>query len=41
MDSIQINFTKVSVDYKPQNADGTLGGSVMAGYDVKQMKAGA
>jgi type VI secretion system secreted protein Hcp len=38
-DQISINFTKAECEYKEQQADGTLGGSVKAGYDIKAMKA--
>ena len=38
MDQIALNFSKISFDYKEQKGDGTLGGSVKAGYDLKQMK---
>jgi type VI secretion system secreted protein Hcp len=37
-DQISINFAKIEWDYKEQKADGTLGGSVKAGYDVKSNK---
>src|SRR6266446_3703664 len=33
-----LNFAKIEVEYKEQKADGTLGGSIKAGYDLKQMK---
>jgi type VI secretion system secreted protein Hcp len=39
MDQISLNFAKIEVEYKTQKADGSLGGSVKAGYDLKQMKA--
>jgi type VI secretion system secreted protein Hcp len=39
LDQISINFTKVEVQYKEQKADGTLGGAIKAGYDVKAQKA--
>jgi type VI secretion system secreted protein Hcp len=35
-DQISFNFAKIEVDYKPQNADGSLGGSIPAGYNLKQ-----
>jgi len=38
LDQISLNFTKAEVDYKEQKPDGTLGGSVKAGYDVKANK---
>jgi type VI secretion system secreted protein Hcp len=37
-DQCSINFGKIEVEYKEQKADGSLGGSVKAGYDVKQQK---
>ena len=39
VDQISFNFTKIEFEYKEQKADGTLGGAVKAGYDVKLMKA--
>jgi len=39
MDQISLNFAKVEVDYKEQKPDGSLGGSVKAGYNVKEQKA--
>jgi type VI secretion system secreted protein Hcp len=39
MDDIHFNYSKIEVEYKEQKADGTLGGSVKAGYDLKQQKA--
>lgn len=36
-DQISINFTKAECEYKEQKADGTLGGPIKAGYDVKKM----
>jgi type VI secretion system secreted protein Hcp len=38
MDQVSLNFAKIEVEYKEQKADGTLGGSIKAGYDLKQMK---
>jgi type VI secretion system secreted protein Hcp len=35
MDQISLNFSKISVEYKEQKSDGTLGGSVKAGWDLK------
>jgi type VI secretion system secreted protein Hcp len=37
-DQISLNFAKIEVEYKEQKADGTLGGAVKAGYDLKQNK---
>lgn len=38
-DQISINYAKIEYEYKEQKADGTLGGVVKAGYDLKQNKA--
>jgi type VI secretion system secreted protein Hcp len=38
IDSISLNFSKIEFEYKEQKADGTLGGAVKAGYDLKIMK---
>ena len=38
-DQISLNFAKIEKEYKEQKADGTLGGAVKAGYDVKSQKA--
>ena len=35
LESITFNFTKVKKEYSPQNPDGTLGGVITGGYDVK------
>ncbi|HLM98132.1 MAG TPA: type VI secretion system tube protein Hcp [Bryobacteraceae bacterium] len=37
-DQISLNFAKIEFEYKEQKADGTLGGSVKAGYDLKANK---
>jgi type VI secretion system secreted protein Hcp len=37
-DSVSLNFSKIRVEYKPQNPDGSLGSSIKAGWDVKQNK---
>lgn len=37
-DQFALNFSKIEFDYKEQKADGTLGGSVKTGYDVKANK---
>lgn len=37
-DQISLNFSKVEIEYKEQKPDGSLGGTVKAGYDVKQNK---
>ena len=35
-ESITLNFSKIEIEYKEQKADGTLGGAVKAGYDLKK-----
>ncbi len=35
-DQISLNFAKVEFEYKEQKVDGTLGGAIKAGYDVKK-----
>jgi type VI secretion system secreted protein Hcp len=37
-ESISINFSKIEMEYKEQQPDGSLGGPVKAGYDLKAMK---
>ncbi|WP_294541191.1 type VI secretion system tube protein Hcp [uncultured Rhodoblastus sp.] len=37
-ESVSLNFAKIEFDYKEQKADGTLGGSVKTGWDVKANK---
>ncbi len=37
-DQISLNFSKVEMEYKPQKADGSLDGSVSAGWDLKTNK---
>ena len=39
VDQVSLNFSKIEFEYKEQKPDGTLGGAVKAGYDVKVMKA--
>ena len=39
MDSISLNFAVIEIEYKQQNADGTLGASQKVKYDLKQMKS--
>ena len=36
MDSISFNYAKVEIEYKEQKADGTLGGAIKAGWDLKK-----
>lgn len=38
IDSISLNFAKIEYEYKEQKADGSLGGAVTAGYDLKANK---
>lgn len=38
MDQISLNFAKIEFEYKEQKADGSLGGSVKTGYDLKANK---
>jgi type VI secretion system secreted protein Hcp len=38
-DSVSLNFTKISFDYKPQLSDGKLGAPVHGGWDLKQAKS--
>ncbi len=37
-DQISLNFAKVEFEYKEQKPDGTLGGAVKTGYDLKANK---
>lgn len=39
LESISLGFSKVELEYKEQKADGSMGGAVMAGYDLKVGKA--
>jgi type VI secretion system secreted protein Hcp len=38
-EQISLNFAKIEWEYKEQKADGTLGGAIKAGWDLKQTKA--
>lgn len=38
-DQISLNFAKIEFEYKEQKADGSLGGAVKAGWDLKLNKA--
>lgn len=38
MESVTMNYAKISFEYFPQNADGTMGGKVASGYDLKANK---
>ena len=39
VDAFDLDFGKIEVEYKPIKADGSLGSSVKAGWDVKTSKA--
>jgi type VI secretion system secreted protein Hcp len=36
LEQISLNYSKIEFEYKEQKPDGTLGGAVKAGYDVKK-----
>jgi type VI secretion system secreted protein Hcp len=38
-DQISLNFSKIEFEYKEQKPDGTLGGAIKAGWDLKANKA--
>ena len=38
VENVSLNFAKIEWDYKEQKIDGSLGGSVKAGYDLKLNK---
>lgn len=38
MEQISFNYSKMEVEYKEQKADGSLGGAVKAGWDLKANK---
>lgn len=38
MEQVTLNFSKIEWEYKEQKADGSLGGSIKSGYDLKLMK---
>lgn len=38
VEQVSLNFSKIEFDYKEQKQDGTLGGSVKTGYDIKLAK---
>jgi type VI secretion system secreted protein Hcp len=38
MDQISLNFAKIEHEYKEQKSDGSLGGAIKAGYDLKANK---
>jgi type VI secretion system secreted protein Hcp len=37
-DQVSINYGKIELEYKEQKPDGSLGGSVKAGYNAKEQK---
>jgi type VI secretion system secreted protein Hcp len=37
VDQISLNYTKIEFEYKEQKQDGSLGGAIKAGYDLKKM----
>jgi len=39
MESISLNFAAIEIDYKQQNADGSLGAGSKVKYSLKEMKA--
>jgi type VI secretion system secreted protein Hcp len=39
LDQVSLNFAKIEFEYKEQKSDGTLGGVVKTGYDLKENKA--
>jgi type VI secretion system secreted protein Hcp len=39
VENISLNFTAIKVEYREQKPDGTLGGSTVFEYDLKQMVA--
>lgn len=38
VDQISLNYSKIEYEYKEQQKDGTLGGPIKFGYDLKEMK---
>lgn len=36
-DSVSLNFSQIEVEYRPQSADGTLGGAISGLYKLKEM----
>ena len=38
-DQISLNYSKIEFEYKEQKADGTLGGAVKGGWNLKENKA--
>ena len=40
LETLSMNFGKIEIEYKEQKADGTLGGTIKAHYDIKTHKGG-
>jgi len=40
LETVTLHYAKVEYDYRPQNANGSLGGAVVFKYDLKAGKAG-
>jgi type VI secretion system secreted protein Hcp len=38
LENIAFNFTECKYEYKPQQKDGSLGGAIVGGYNVKEQK---
>jgi type VI secretion system secreted protein Hcp len=38
-EEVSLNFSRIDFEYSPQNADGSLGTPVTAGYDLKAARA--
>lgn len=38
VEQVSLNFAKIEKEYKEQKSDGTLGGAINAGWDLKQNK---
>jgi type VI secretion system secreted protein Hcp len=38
LDEVALSFAKIQIDYKPQNANGSLGAAVHGGWDLVQNK---
>jgi type VI secretion system secreted protein Hcp len=36
-DQISLNYAKIEFEYKEQKKDGSLGGAIKAGFDLKKM----
>ena len=38
LDQVSLNFAKIDMEYKPQDATGKVGGAVAVSYNVKEQK---